>query len=133
MQYLEAPVRRECIVEQIESVAGHIHLVHLHRGVATSELWFIQPAVQSRANAGICRTGSFDLTVQFPQSISLHLGVPGHAESLEPLVEDRSVGPGHIQGLVLEDVLVHPETDRDCILSDCAGLSLRISELCHEI
>ena len=63
--------------------------------------------------------------------MSVHLGVPGHAESLEPLVKDWCVGPGHVQGLVLEDVLVHPETERDCILSRL--LNLQFSGLCHEI
>ena len=51
----------------------------------------------------------------------MHLCVPGHAESLEPLVKDGGVGPGHVQGLVLEDVLVHPAADTDYRLSEWPG------------
>ena len=37
-----------------------------------------------------------------------HLGVPGHPEALEPLVKLWTAGPGHVQGLVLEYVLLYP-------------------------
>ena len=36
-----------------------------------------------------------------------YLSIPGHAEADEPLVEGRRVGFGDVEGLVLEQVLVH--------------------------
>ena len=78
LESLEAAVRGEGVVEDLETVAGHVHLVHL------------------------------DSTVQSISQLTLHyLSVPRHSEPDKPLVEGRRVRPRHVQRLVLEDVLVH--------------------------
>ena len=82
--YLEAPVGCEGIVKEVELKASNIHLVHLQWGF----------------------NFTYDIHVWIAQ---IHLRVSGHAKTNEPLVKLGGFCPGDIQGLVFEDVLLHPE------------------------
>ena len=47
LQILEAPVTGESVVQNLESVAGHVHLVNLKRQLTNVEEWFQTKIIQS--------------------------------------------------------------------------------------
>ena len=40
-----------------------------------------------------------------------HLSISGHSKADKPLVKYRSLGSGHVERLVFEDVVLHLETN----------------------
>ena len=57
----------------------------------------------------------WSLCSKHPQSSTTCL-VPSHAEPDEPLVEDGGLGPGHVDGLVFEQIFCDVECDLSLVL-----------------